>query len=112
MVQGVMAGGVRAAVKSVEASEDDEQFGRIAMKRKKLTARDVVTGIAASGRTPYTLGAMKYAKSIGAKVLSITCNPESAMAAMADISIAPIRRPRGRHRFHSHEVRDCSKAGA
>jgi N-acetylmuramic acid 6-phosphate etherase len=90
MVQSVMAGGMKAAVRSVEASEDDERAGTVAMKRRKLTARDVVAGIAASGRTPYTLGAMKYARSLGAKVLSITCNPNSKMARAADVSIAPV----------------------
>ena len=93
LVQGVMAGGMRAAVRPVEASEDDERSGASALKRRKLTARDIVAGIAASGRTPYTLGAMKYAKHIGAKVLSITCNPNSKMAAIADVSIAPVPGP-------------------
>jgi N-acetylmuramic acid 6-phosphate etherase len=93
MVQGVMAGGMRAAVKSVEASEDDEQAGMTAMKRRRLMAKDVVAGIAASGRTPYTLGAMKYAQGIGARVLSITCNPGSKMASVADVSIAPVVGP-------------------
>ena len=93
LVQGVMAGGMKAAVKPVEASEDSERAGAATLKRRKLTARDVVAGIAASGRTPYTLGAMRYAKSIGAKVLSITCNPGSKMAALADVSIAPVPGP-------------------
>jgi len=92
-VQGVMAGGLRATYKSVEASEDDERAGARAMKRKRLNHQDVVAGIAASGRTPFTLGAMKYSKSIGAKVLSITCNPNSEMAALADVSIAPVVGP-------------------
>lgn len=93
MVQGVIAGGMKAAVKSVEVSEDNEGAGATAMKRKKLTPKDVVAGIAASGRTPYTVGAMKYARSIGAKVLSITCNPSSPMARIADVSIAPVVGP-------------------
>ena len=93
LVQGVMAGGMKAAVRPVEASEDSERAGAATLKRRKLTARDVVAGIAASGRTPYTLGAMRYAKSIGAKVLSITCNPGSKMAVLADVSIAPVPGP-------------------
>jgi N-acetylmuramic acid 6-phosphate etherase len=93
LVQGVMAGGMKAAARPVEASEDNEHAGAAALKRRKLTGRDVVAGIAASGRTPYTLGAMKYAKSIGATVLSITCNPNSKMAALADVSIAPVPGP-------------------
>jgi N-acetylmuramic acid 6-phosphate etherase len=93
MVQGVMAGGMKATVKSVEVSEDNEGAGATAMKRKKLTPKDVVAGIAASGRTPYTVGAMKYARRIGAKVLSITCNPSSPMGRIADVSIAPVVGP-------------------
>jgi N-acetylmuramic acid 6-phosphate etherase len=90
LVQGVMAGGLLATYKSIEASEDNEKAGRLAMKRKQLTPKDVVAGIAASGRTPFTIGAMKYGKSIGAKVLSITCNPNSKMSKIAHVSIAPV----------------------
>jgi N-acetylmuramic acid 6-phosphate etherase len=93
VIQGVMAGGLRATYKSIEASEDDEKAGARAMRRKRLNRNDVVAGIAASGRTPFTLGAMKYGRSIGAKVLSITCNPDSKMAALADVSIAPLVGP-------------------
>ena len=93
LVQGVMAGGMKAAVRPVEASEDSERAGAAALKKRRLTAQDVVAGIAASGRTPYTLGAMKYARRVGAKVLSITCNPTSKMAAIADVSIAPVPGP-------------------
>jgi len=93
LVQGVVAGGVRATYRSIEASEDDEKAGAAAMRRKKVGRRDVVAGIAASGRTPFTLGAMRYSKAIGAKVLSITCNPDSQMAAIADVAIAPLVGP-------------------
>jgi len=93
VVQGVMAGGLRAAYQSVEDSEDDEKAGATAMKRRKLNRRDIVAGVAASGRTPFTIGAMRYGKSIGAKVLSIECNADSEMAAIADVSITPIVGP-------------------
>jgi N-acetylmuramic acid 6-phosphate etherase len=93
LVQGVIAGGVEALYKSVEASEDNQKAGAAAMKRRRLSCNDVVAGIAASGRTPYTVGAMRYGKSIGAKVISITCNPNSEMAEIADISIAPVVGP-------------------
>ena len=63
------------------------------MKRRKLGSNDVVAGIAASGNTPFTMGAMKYAQSIRAQVISITCNPSSRMAKIADVSIAPIVGP-------------------
>ena len=58
-----------------------------------LIKKDVLCGIAASGRTPYVIGGMKYAKALGAPVLSLTCNPASQMAALADISIAPVVGP-------------------
>ena len=112
LVQGVMAGGMKAAVRPVEASEDSEPAGASALKKRRLTAQDVVAGIAASGRTPYTLGAMKYAKSIGAKVLSITCNPNSKMAALADVSIAPVPGPEVVTGSTRMKVGDCAKAGA
>jgi N-acetylmuramic acid 6-phosphate etherase len=88
-VQGVIAGGMRALFKSVEAVEDIEQAGAVALKRKKLESKDIVAGIAASGSTPFTLGALMYARSIQARVISITCNPNSKMAQLADVSIAP-----------------------
>lgn len=93
LVQGIMAGGLKAVYKSIEASEDDETAGATAMKRKRLSPKDVIAGIAASGRTPFTIGAMKYGKSVGAKVLSITCNAHSKMSEIADISIVPIVGP-------------------
>jgi N-acetylmuramic acid 6-phosphate etherase len=93
LVQGVIAGGVEALYKSVETSEDNQKAGAAAMKRRQLSYIDVVAGIAASGRTPFTVGAMRYGKTIGAKVISITCNPNSEMAEIADISIAPVVGP-------------------
>ncbi len=93
LVQGVMAGGLKATYQSIEAMEDDEAAGATAMKRKRLSPKDVVAGIAASGRTPFTIGAMRYGRSIGARVLSITCNPTSKMAEMADVSISPMVGP-------------------
>ncbi|HEY4492703.1 MAG TPA: N-acetylmuramic acid 6-phosphate etherase, partial [Acidobacteriota bacterium] len=88
-VQGVVAGGMKALFKSVEAVEDSEKAGVTAMKRTKLRPKDIIAGIAASGNTPFTLGAMRYAQSIRARVISITCNPSSKMAEIADVSIAP-----------------------
>ena len=92
-VQGVVAGGVRALFRSVEAVEDNEKAGATAMKRRKLSSNDVVAGIAASGNTPFTIGAMKYAQSIRAQLISISCNPNSRMARMAEVSIAPVVGP-------------------
>ena len=92
-VQGIVAGGVKALFKAVEAVEDSERAGAIAVKRRKLDPNDIVAGIAASGNTPFTLGAMKYAQSIRARVISITSNPRSRMAELADVSIAPVVGP-------------------
>lgn len=87
MVQGIIAGGYEAMFKSVEDAEDSEEGGKNDLIDKKLTSMDVVCGIAASGRTPYVIGAMKYAKEIGAAVICITANQEGKMNEIADISI-------------------------
>jgi N-acetylmuramic acid 6-phosphate etherase len=93
LIQGVIAGGMRALHRALEAAEDDGEAGAAAMQRKKVNGRDVVVGIAASGATPFTLGAMRYGKNAGARIISITCNPRSEMAALAEVSIAPLVGP-------------------
>ncbi|MGO5116453.1 N-acetylmuramic acid 6-phosphate etherase [Candidatus Avoscillospira sp. LCP25S3_F1] len=87
MVVGVIAGGERAMFKAVEGAEDNTEAGREDMKQIHLSAKDVLVGIAASGRTPYVLGAMAYAHEIGAKTVALTCNKASKMNAAADIPI-------------------------
>ena len=93
LIQGVIAGGMSATYRPMEIAEDDAIAGATALQKKKVCSRDVVVGIAASGRTPFTLGAMRYGKKAGAKVISITCNPHSAMAGLAHVSIAPVVGP-------------------
>ncbi|EDL69039.1 N-acetylmuramic acid 6-phosphate etherase [Vibrio campbellii] len=90
MVIGLIAGGHQAILKAVENAEDNGQMGQDDLKALNLTQHDVVVGIAASGRTPYVLGGLEYAKSVGATTVSIACNPECAMAEAADIAILPI----------------------
>lgn len=90
MVIGLIAGGHQAILKAVENAEDNAQMGQDDLKTLNLTQHDVVVGIAASGRTPYVLGGLKYAKSVGATTASIACNPECAMAEAADIAILPV----------------------
>ncbi|QLK47703.1 N-acetylmuramic acid 6-phosphate etherase [Vibrio owensii] len=90
MVIGLIAGGHQAILKAVENAEDNAQMGQDDLKTLNLTQHDVVVGIAASGRTPYVLGGLEYAKSVGATTASIACNPECAMAEAADIAILPI----------------------
>ncbi len=74
-VQGIIAGGVTALYKSVEGAEDDPIQGALAIKQRAVTAQDLVCGITASGRTPFVLGSLQEAKTIGAKTILITCNP-------------------------------------
>jgi N-acetylmuramic acid 6-phosphate etherase len=87
MVQFVIAGGENALVRATEASEDSIDLGRSDMTAMKPRKRDVVAAIAASGRTPYTIGALEVAKKKGATTIAITCNRNSALAKMAKIRI-------------------------
>jgi len=93
MVQGLIAGGNSAIFKAVEGAEDNDQLGEIDLVNKNLSAKDVICGIAASGRTPYVIGGMKYAKTMGAAVICVTMNPESEMAKLADIAISVVVGP-------------------
>ena len=87
MVKGVMAGGESAMFRAAEGAEDNAEAGRKDMEELGLSGKDVLVGIAASGRTPYVLGAMKYASELGAKTVAVTCNKSSQMNQVADISI-------------------------
>ncbi|TRL40385.1 N-acetylmuramic acid 6-phosphate etherase [Rhizobium straminoryzae] len=93
MVVGLIAGGPTAILRAVEGAEDDVEGGRRDLEAVALTTRDVVVGIAVSGRTPYVVGALDYAKSLGAVTVSLTCNPSSTLADMADIAISPVVGP-------------------
>ena len=93
LVQGIIAGGYEACYKAVEASEDDREAGASDLKAREVNAKDAVVGIAASGRTPYTIGAVEYARSIGALTLCITCNENTALAAAVEIPLEPIVGP-------------------
>ncbi|MET3698291.1 N-acetylmuramic acid 6-phosphate etherase [Bacillus oleivorans] len=87
LVQAVMAGGSVAMEKAKEGAEDREDQGAIDLEERNLTELDVVIGIAASGRTPYVTGALKYAKKLGAKAISLTSNKSSLISQYADIKI-------------------------
>jgi N-acetylmuramic acid 6-phosphate etherase len=93
LVQGLMAGGDAALRKSSEATEDIPEQGAADLTAAGFTQQDTLVGIAASGRTPYVIGAMQQAKSIGALTISLTCVPNSQIAAIADIAIAPVTGP-------------------
>lgn len=87
---GLLAGGAEAMYKAVEGAEDSKELAIEDLKRVDLTESDVVIGIAASGRTPYTISALEYANEVGALSVSVTCNGDSEMAKVAQISIAPV----------------------
>ncbi|MEW9671152.1 N-acetylmuramic acid 6-phosphate etherase [Ammoniphilus sp. 3BR4] len=93
LVQGFMAGGLGALVEAVEGAEDEPEKGREDVEKAGVRAGDVVVGIAASGRTPYVLGALTEAKKRGAKTVSLSCNRGAAISALADVAIAPIVGP-------------------
>jgi N-acetylmuramic acid 6-phosphate etherase len=93
LFQGIIAGGDSALRKSSEASEDSPEQGAADLASHNFTAKDTLVGIAASGRTPYVLGALAHASKLGALTIALTCVPNSAMAAAADISIAPLTGP-------------------
>lgn len=93
LVQGVIAGGFDACYRAVEASEDDAEAGAIDLKARGFGGGDVLVGIAASGRTPYTVGAVKFARDIGAFTVALTCVPGSAITEAAELSIVPVVGP-------------------
>ena len=87
LVQGLIAGGEAALTRSIEGAEDDSESAKSDLMQRRVTAADVVCGIAASGQTPYVIGALQYARTIGAMTIAIACNTASPLAALADISI-------------------------
>ncbi|WP_323900574.1 N-acetylmuramic acid 6-phosphate etherase [Aeromonas hydrophila] len=92
-VVGLIAGGHKAILQAVENAEDDAELGAQDLKNIQFCANDVLVGIAASGRTPYVLGAMAHARTVGATVCSISCNPGSPLAQAADISMVAVVGP-------------------
>jgi N-acetylmuramic acid 6-phosphate etherase len=92
-VQGLIAGGERAMFKAVEDAEDNPELGKADLEKIGFTKNDVLVGIAASGRTPYVLGAFKYARSIGAPTIAVTCCEDCEINRNADIFIAPTPGP-------------------
>ena len=89
LVRGIMAGGEGAMFRAVEGAEDDEARGAEELMSDGVMAGDVVVGLSASGGAPYVLGALKKAREIGAIPLGITCNPDSRMHPLCDVTIAP-----------------------
>lgn len=92
-VLGLIAGGAGAIFKAVEGAEDDKELGEKDLKHIHLSCKDIVVGIAASGRTPYVIGGMEYAKRIGCKLVGVTCCAGSDIDTLADIGISPMPGP-------------------
>jgi N-acetylmuramic acid 6-phosphate etherase len=93
MVVGIIAGGDHALRHPIEGAEDNPAEGRRDLEARNLTAKDVVVGIAVSGRTPYVIGALQYAREIGATSVALSCNPDSTIAKLAEIAISPVVGP-------------------
>jgi N-acetylmuramic acid 6-phosphate etherase len=93
LVQGIMAGGDEAFVQSIEGAEDRPEAGSRDLMARQLTVQDVVVGIAASGRTPYVVGALIYARQVGAGTIAISCNSPAPVLDAADIPIAALVGP-------------------
>jgi N-acetylmuramic acid 6-phosphate etherase len=93
LVQGIIAGGRRALVRSIEGAEDKTADGAKALARRRVTSRDVVVGIAACGITPFVHGAMAKARQVGAATIFVTCAPESKKLIAANIIINPVVGP-------------------
>lgn len=92
-VIGLIAGGHTAILQAVENAEDNREQGAQDLKDIHFSRHDVLVGIAASGRTPYVLGALAYANELGATTVALTCNPNSAMAQVAAIALTPVVGP-------------------
>ncbi len=93
LVTGIIAGGREALFHAVEGAEDSTILAEEDLKKQELTAKDMVVGLSASGRTPYVLYGLKYASSIGCKTAAIACNKDSIIGKEADIAIEPVTGP-------------------
>src|SRR2546423_2517561 len=93
LVQAVIAGGYEACYRAVEASEDDAAAGVHDLQALGFTANDALVGIAASGRTPYTVGAVEYARKIGAFTAAVTCAPATPITKVTEVAILAVTGP-------------------
>jgi N-acetylmuramic acid 6-phosphate etherase len=93
LVQGIIAGGEAALSRATEASEDDAAAGASDLRAHGFKAPDILVGIAASGRTPYVLGAITAARAVGATTIGISCTPDSDLSRAVDIAITPVTGP-------------------
>lgn len=92
-VIGIIAGGLEAMTVAIEGAEDDVEAGKDDLQNIDLTEKDVVVGLTANGNTPYVLGALEYANSIGTTTVGVTCNEDSKITKVANIAITPVVGP-------------------
>jgi N-acetylmuramic acid 6-phosphate etherase len=93
MIKGIIAGGYKCLIRSKEGVEDNLKAGAMDLKKVGLKKEDVVVGVAASKRTPYVLGALKYAKKVKAKTIFVFCNPGKGLKVKPDVVISPVLGP-------------------
>ncbi len=93
MVQGILAGGPPAIFRAREGAEDDPSWGERDLREKGFSGGDILVGIAASGRTPYVLGGLKYARSLHAVTIALACTPDPLIGKFSDISLTPVTGP-------------------
>jgi len=93
LVQGLIAGGAPAILRAVEGAEDSDTLAAEDLQNKQLNAADIVIGIAASGRTPYVVGGLRYARALGCKTAALTCSPDSEMSRVAEHSLTVLTGP-------------------
>ncbi|AWB71325.1 N-acetylmuramic acid 6-phosphate etherase [Vibrio cholerae] len=93
MVIGLIAGGKEAMFTAQEGAEDNATLGEHDLQQIDFSSKDVLVGIAASGRTPYVIGALEYANDLGATTIALSCNPDSPIAEIAQIAISPVVGP-------------------
>jgi N-acetylmuramic acid 6-phosphate etherase len=93
LIQGIIAGGEPALTRATEGTEDHPESGAADLGQRNFTARDILVGLTASGRTPYVLGAVHHARNLGATTIGITCNDGAELSALVDIPIVPLVGP-------------------
>ena len=93
MVIGIIAGGAKALTTAIEGAEDDLESAIADLQARQLSNQDVLVGIATSGRTPYVIGGLRFAREVGAFAIGLTCNPDSELHRCSDMVIAPIVGP-------------------
>jgi len=93
MIIGIIAGGLKALTVAVEGAEDDSAAAVVDLQSRALSSRDVLVGIATSGRTPYVICGLRYAQELGAYAIGLSCNPNSELNQCSDVVIAPVVGP-------------------